>query len=208
MAVGHGKVILPENCVSRPLTQRNQLIIGMLQKILSQPPSGLHQHVPPKPVPMSHGRERGLLAWWPPLNLSRGLWPFPSQPVSPRCTLSDMIQLEVCMLQRKKMANSRLRRLLTWRGLPETEQASASPWWSCLFHSVGYLYRIQASMELDGEQREKGAEHRTHPPPPLPSMPALKILRMPRRGMFGKWLDESCGIPGFQQSSSWCLTCP
>lgn len=72
MSVGHGKVILPENCVSRPLTQRNQLIIGMLQKLLSQPPSGLHQHVPPKPVPMSHGRERGLLARWPPSELVSG----------------------------------------------------------------------------------------------------------------------------------------
>lgn len=110
-----------------------------------------------------------LLGQWPPLNWPWGCWPSSSRkpcswPVLPLGIASEMIQLEVYMVQRRKTTNSRFRTLLTWQGLPVTEPASASLWWSCPFHSVGCLCHIQASTELGREQREEEAQHRSQTP--------------------------------------------
>lgn len=43
----------------------NKFTIGLFQKVLSQPYSDPHPHLPTKPVPVPHGGERGLLAQWP-----------------------------------------------------------------------------------------------------------------------------------------------
>ena len=64
MADGHVKVILPGYCVPGA-SSLSKFTISLFQKVLSQPSSDPHPHLPTKPVPVPHGGKRGLLAPWP-----------------------------------------------------------------------------------------------------------------------------------------------
>lgn len=119
---------------------------------------------------------------WGPSELLLGLLPlFSLGSLAPGLCCQSHDSTGVACDTGKESCKLQMKNLLTWRGLPGTERASASPWWLCPSHSGGYLCHTQASMELGREQRCGWAQHSS--PTSLSTSPWCQLQRASR------WLE-------------------
>ena len=204
MADGHVKVILPGYCVPGA-SSLSKFTISLFQKVLSQPSSDPHPHLPTKPVPVPHGGERGLLAPWP------------SEPGLKLLTLFLQEALLLGSLahrhcqwhdsaggahgEEKENGNSKVQTPPYLTGAPR-DWAGFSI--TVMVVSVSFSGVSVSYSGIDGAGQR--TERRQLSTGPHPTITFHRTPRLQRREIFGEGLDESHGIPGFQQRRPWLST--